>query len=597
MMDEAKTAVEGMTTEEKEAAVATADLREEQDKLAKQQEKQPGLLGKAGQSWTEFNSAIGVVKQGLQAIQGVWDGTIGKTLAYGKEVRQMGVMTGLAATESSRLIQIADDLQIGYGDLEMGLKNLNQNGIQGSIENLKKMADEYLALGDPVLKAQYAMEKFGVRAGPEMQKLLEQGSAGIDKLNAGVNAGLVLNDKQVNELREVEKAQDDVNDAWDGMVTQLSMNAMPTILKLINVLSDAFGALDNLVNYGSKVNVMFEEQNQNMLVVAKNYDEYATEMVRAKLIQMGMTKEQAASLSYGEKDIEMVKGRAAALGIMSEGQFEGIRYTKQYNQTLAEHARVISEKVVPAVESVQEKMTEYNILLSGSWTKANEDYTTQMGDLTTTHDDLITKIDDLKTKKPWGWQKEVADYEGQLGEVDEAIIKLKDDHEIAMKQMMLGWIQQWLAAKGVTDEQAIPALMNIAKNWGLITDEEVAAFDQAKVVAEGIAKIPKDIDMNFHYNYTYTQSGTRPKEGQGSSGGDLEHFAEGGSFTVPGGFGGIDNKLVSFWATPGEEVDVRRPGDSGGKNVTLVYQPLISLTNREEALSALRPILDEWARE
>jgi hypothetical protein len=42
------------------------------------------------------------------------------------------------------------------------------------------------------------------------------------------------------------------------------------------------------------------------------------------------------------------------------------------------------------------------------------------------------------------------------------------------------------------------------------------------------------------------------------------HFAKGGSFKVGGGLTGVDSEMVSFRATPGEMVDVRRPGQAGG---------------------------------
>jgi hypothetical protein len=40
-------------------------------------------------------------------------------------------------------------------------------------------------------------------------------------------------------------------------------------------------------------------------------------------------------------------------------------------------------------------------------------------------------------------------------------------------------------------------------------------------------------------------------------------FAKGGSFRVGGGMTGLDSEMVSFRATPGEMVDVRRPGQAG----------------------------------
>ncbi len=52
-------------------------------------------------------------------------------------------------------------------------------------------------------------------------------------------------------------------------------------------------------------------------------------------------------------------------------------------------------------------------------------------------------------------------------------------------------------------------------------------------------------------------------------------FATGGSFTV-GGSGGTDSQLITFRATPGEMVDVRRPGQSGGRAVSLNFAPVIN---------------------
>jgi hypothetical protein len=42
------------------------------------------------------------------------------------------------------------------------------------------------------------------------------------------------------------------------------------------------------------------------------------------------------------------------------------------------------------------------------------------------------------------------------------------------------------------------------------------------------------------------------------------HFAKGGSFRVGGGLTGLDSEMVAFRATPGEMVDIRRPGQVGG---------------------------------
>lgn len=58
--------------------------------------------------------------------------------------------------------------------------------------------------------------------------------------------------------------------------------------------------------------------------------------------------------------------------------------------------------------------------------------------------------------------------------------------------------------------------------------------------------------------------------------GGIPGFASGGSFTV-GGQGGTDSQLVAFRATPGEEVNISRPGMPGGSNnITInITAPLV----------------------
>lgn len=51
----------------------------------------------------------------------------------------------------------------------------------------------------------------------------------------------------------------------------------------------------------------------------------------------------------------------------------------------------------------------------------------------------------------------------------------------------------------------------------------------------------------------------------------LPKFANGGAFTV-GGTGAIDSQLVQFWATPGERVEVSRPGSQTSGERTLIVQ-------------------------
>ena len=84
----------------------------------------------------------------------------------------------------------------------------------------------------------------------------------------------------------------------------------------------------------------------------------------------------------------------------------------------------------------------------------------------------------------------------------------------------------------------------------------------------------------------------------------LTGFATGGSFTVGGG-GGTDSKLVAFRATPGETVDISRPGQKGSAgNVTTINIDATGSTDpaqveariRQSTVEMQRVLEDRYAR-
>jgi hypothetical protein len=61
-------------------------------------------------------------------------------------------------------------------------------------------------------------------------------------------------------------------------------------------------------------------------------------------------------------------------------------------------------------------------------------------------------------------------------------------------------------------------------------------------------------------------------------------FATGGSFRV-GGAGGIDSSLIAFRATPGEMVDIRRPGDDRGEGGNMNLSIVVSGNGDKELMA------------
>lgn len=76
--------------------------------------------------------------------------------------------------------------------------------------------------------------------------------------------------------------------------------------------------------------------------------------------------------------------------------------------------------------------------------------------------------------------------------------------------------------------------------------------------------------------------------------GNLFGFASGGSFNV-GGSGGTDSKLVAFRATPGEMVNIRRPGQAEGSGAITV-SPVYNIDARGATQDLVRALPEILAR-
>ncbi len=145
----------------------------------------------------------------------VLDATVGTFVNYAAQVRELSRLTGTSAEDTSRLIQMADDLTISYESLQKALWAASKNGFDVNVESLAKMADEYVALGSASEKAEYLAKRFG-KSGAEMGKLLEMGSAGVQAANAAIEENMILTEEAVAKAREYEIAVDNLSDAWQG---------------------------------------------------------------------------------------------------------------------------------------------------------------------------------------------------------------------------------------------------------------------------------------------------------------------------------------------------------------------------------------------
>jgi hypothetical protein len=190
--------------------------------------------------------------------------------AYGKEVGDVARQLGVSAEEASLLIQVSDDLEISFESLRLGLRQAQQKGFTPTLEGLKSIREEYIALKDPTEQAAFAMDVFGSRAGLEMQKLLERTTDELDDFAQGAyEAGLVLSDDGVKAAEEYRLAMDGLNDSVDGLKMQIGEEFLPVFQTVVNAMNDGISAakenadrIDNIREAYQKGYITLEEYRE-----------------------------------------------------------------------------------------------------------------------------------------------------------------------------------------------------------------------------------------------------------------------------------------------------------------------------------------------
>ena len=217
---------------------------------------------------------------------------VGKTLAdmvndtvdYASEVRNLTQITGLSAEESSRLIQVSDDLKISTEDLTKAQKKLASDGLSLSIETLSRLSDQYRAIQDPAAKATFLTDTFG-KSGYKFAEAMQKGGDALKEMNDGISDNLVLTQDAVDAAREYEKNIDDLQDSFMELKVSIGNGVIP-------ILNEVMDGMQNQ-------NAIREKANQLMRDgIAKNREEALTLAEKSIKIAEFTQGLDSAGLSY-----------------------------------------------------------------------------------------------------------------------------------------------------------------------------------------------------------------------------------------------------------------------------------------------------------
>jgi len=312
----------------------------------------------AALSVTDLRSAYMMAAEAVRIAGQVWQATGQEFVNYAEQVKNMSRSLGASAEETSRLIQVADDVRISYDALKMGIKNAQKEGIEPNIENLAKLSDAYLALPPGVERTQFAIEKFGSKAGPEMEKLLVRGGNAIRDYAKGIDDALIVTEDGIKAADEYQKSLDDFNDTVMALKVSIGRELLPVMTQMLQGLANT--------------NEIRKEANRLMQEgIAKNREEalaMASATVKAANAQEDMANaSQDSTLALDENSAalmdtkEAVKVAEDALKNYKDALEEVSRANQDaesFIQSYADFSKNYAEEHAAAMEQVRDAERE-----------------------------------------------------------------------------------------------------------------------------------------------------------------------------------------------------------------------------------------------
>jgi hypothetical protein len=375
----------------------------------------PGLAG-AADATKAFISQNALLISGLAAV-----GTAGVKAyqtfqAYAGSVRDVALASGTSATEASKLLQVLDDYEITAEDVMKATKAMTKNGLEPSMETLAKLADQYVAIQDPMKKNEFILKNLG-KAGLEWANALNQGGDALRSASASINENLILTDEQIKKSEKARLAIDTLSDAWEGMKVAVG-----------GAIGDAIVMNQQMEDY-QRVTGKAAQQNGILTESFKRYQNEAEKGAAMTEYAKRMYDDLHPSMETSAEDADALVEKQKALEASS----------RTYMSTLSN------------VSSETEKFTEKNA-------------------------ELTSKLQELEAQlagEKVGSEKYV-ELQGEIEDTKNSITELADEHAKASQKIIFDLISQQAAAEGFKTI-SVEALAALGEQMGVLEKGSTAA--------------------------------------------------------------------------------------------------------------------------
>lgn len=410
-------------------------------------------------AWTEFRSAYSTVLDIVRTGQQVWNATAGEFVEYAEQVKNLSRSLGASAEDTSRLIQVADDVRISYDSLKIAMKEAQKDGIEPSIESLAKLSDQYLAIQSPAERTKFLLETFG-KSGLEMGKLMEKGGDGIRAMNEEISNSLIITEEGI-------KASDDY---------QRSLDQLEEVSQAVEI------------SFGSK---LIPVMNAFMRIVL------------ADIEAVGVFKDVLTgdkSLADAAREVADIINKngfevfGLQIGDATEAMKENADTSDQFTGAMGDNEDAVkaAEQAIKDFKDSLEEMSQANIDAE----KFIQSYADFSKDYAENHAEAVDKVKKAEeelaaARKEFGaGSEQAAGAAESLAEAQKGVQELEASWHESTQKMIYDMVLAKLSVDGLTDAE-FKAAQDLAVSMGLRTEaqaeEAKAAMDKAESIAEGIA--------------------------------------------------------------------------------------------------------------
>lgn len=262
-----------------------------------------------------------------------------------------------------------------------------------------------------------------------------------------------------------------VNDAGDGT---------ENMKVAVGNLQETIGA--KLIPVQRWWNKLLEDTATDLNNAIIDSDEYKDSIERLGISYGPVAHGQQVVYTYMRNGVELTKEQVDVLlqqdrAMQAWGDSltaQGNAYNKN-NQILQ-----MTEEEMQAVTQSSEEM----IKQISAWSGLEEKYSTNMKDLTSQQFQLEYDLAQARKQGYSDTSTKVQDYLTELDQVNGKIEEVKRQHEIQTSTIILGYMQQKLAADGVLTDDETRWLIQKGEEWGVYSEGAVQAYEDASAAAD-----------------------------------------------------------------------------------------------------------------